>query len=96
MKPIPINSETEALARRIVWFESPIEALADPIRLLAYAMTWATPEDLAIIRRYISEDDFCEALDNAPPGIIDARSWAYWNIRMKRYPVPPLPERRLG
>ena len=29
MKPIPINPETEALARRMVWFEAPVAALAE-------------------------------------------------------------------
>jgi hypothetical protein len=35
MRSIPLNSETETVARRIVWFESPEEALADPVRFLA-------------------------------------------------------------
>ena len=96
MKPIPLNSETEEVARRIVWFEEPAEALADPIRFMAYAMARATHEDMKIIRQYVSDDDFREALDKAPPGIIDRRSWAYWNSKMGRYPAPPLPKRQLG
>lgn len=95
MKPIPLTPETAAVARRIIWFEEPEQALADPVRFLAYAMTYATHEDLQVIRRYVTDDDFREALDHAPPGIIDARSWAYWNVRYGRYPVPPAPERRL-
>jgi hypothetical protein len=96
MKPIPINPETRDLARRMVWFEPPEAALADPIRFMAYVMARATPEDLAVIRRYVSDEDFREALDRAPAGIIDRRSWAYWNSKMGRYPAPPLPRRRLG
>lgn len=95
MTPIPLNPETEALARRIIWFEPPVQALADPIRFMAYVMTHATPEDLSVLRRYVSDDDFREALDNAPPGIIDPRSWAYWNVRFGRYPPPPMPRRHL-
>jgi hypothetical protein len=49
-----------------------------------------------VLRRYVSDADFREALDKAPPGIIDPRSWAYWNARMGRYPAPPLPMRQLG
>lgn len=89
MKPIPLNAETEAVARRVVWFESPAEALKDPIRFMAYAMAAATHEDMKVLRRYVSDADFLEALVNAPPGIIDPRSWAYWNSRMGRYPAPP-------
>jgi hypothetical protein len=38
-------------------------------------------------------DDFREALEHAPPGIIDERSWAYWNTVIGRYPAPPMPRR---
>ena len=93
MKPIPLTSETAAVARRLVWFEDPAESLADPIRFMAYAMASATHEDMKVLRRYVSDEDFCEALDNAPPGIIDPRSWAYWNSKMGRYPAPPAPTR---
>jgi hypothetical protein len=96
MNPIPLNPETEAVARRIVWFESPAEALADPIRFMAYALASATHEDMNVLRRYVSDEDFNEVLDNAPPGIIDRRSWAYWNSKMGRYPPPPMPTRNLG
>jgi hypothetical protein len=96
MRAIPLTAETEELAKRLVWFESPAEALADPIRFTAYAFARATHEDMKILRGIVSDDDLREALDNAPPGIIDPRSWAYWNIVMGRYPTPPLPVRRFG
>lgn len=96
MKPIPLNSETEAIARRVMWFEEPAEALEDPVRFMAYAMRHATHEDMKALRRYVSDDDFHEALDKAPAGIIDPRSWAYWNTMAGRYPTPPMPKRRLG
>ena len=80
----------EAIARRVIWFEEPEAALAFPYRFLAYAMTYATHEDVREIRRHI------DALDHAPPGIIDPRSWAYWNSKMGRPPAPPMPERRFG
>jgi hypothetical protein len=96
MNPIPLTPETEAIARRIVWFEPPSQSLADPIRFMAYAMATATHEDMNVIRRYLSEEDFREALDNAPPGIIDPRSWAYWHSKLGRYPAPPMPQRNLG
>jgi hypothetical protein len=94
MKAIPITPLTLDLARRIIWFEPPDDALADPIRFMTYAMTYARHEDMQVIRRYVSDDDMRDALDHAPPGIIDPRSWAYWNSKMGRYPPPPLPARR--
>lgn len=96
MRPIPLTPETEALARRLVWFEEPAESLADPIRFVAYALEFATWEDMRALGRYVTEDDIRETLDAAPPGIIRPRSWAYWNARLGRYPAPPLPTRRLG
>ncbi len=98
MKPIPLTPETAALARRLIWFEEPADALADPVRFIAYALEAATHEDMQALREHanITDAEVLEALDAAPPGIIRPRSWAYWNAKMGRYPPPPLPQRRLG
>jgi len=96
VKPIPLTSEIRAIARRIVWFETPEQAISDPIRFMAYAMKHAPPEDMRVIRRYVSDDDFREAQYHAPSGIIAPRSWPTWNNKMGRYPPPPLPVRRFG
>lgn len=96
MTPLPLTPQMEALARRLVWFEEPSQALADPARFMAYAFERATHEDMQALRRYLTDADLREALDAAPPGIIGPRSWAYWNLRIGRYPPPPLPRRVLG
>ena len=96
MKTIPLSPDTEALARRLVWFEEPQEALSDTFRFVAYALARATHEDMKLLRAFMTDDDLREALDKAPPGIIDARSWAYWNSKLGRYPAPPMPTRQLG
>jgi hypothetical protein len=96
MKTIPLTSDTEALARRLVWFEEPKEALSDTYRFVAYAVARATHEEMKLLRAFLNDDDLREALDHAPPGIIDPRSWAYWNAQMGRTPAPPLPQRQLG
>jgi len=95
MKAIPVTPETEALARRLIWFEKPEEALSDAFRLAAYAFARATHEDMKVLRAFMSDDDLREALDHAPAGIIDERSWAYWNSKLGRFPAPPLPKRDL-
>lgn len=95
MIAIPVTPQTLEIARRVIWFESPAQALAQPIRFLAYAMSYARHEDMRVVRGFVSDDDFRDALDHAPPGIIDPRSWAYWNAKMGRYPAPPLPRRNL-
>ncbi len=95
MKPLPHNSDLLEVAPRVNWFEPPTRALTDPIRFLAYLMTYGTEGDVAVVRRYLSLEDFREALERAPPGIIDERSWAYWNTVTGRYPVPPMPRRHI-
>lgn len=95
MKPFPFNLDLLAVASRVVWFETPEKALADPIRFMAYVMTYGTPQDVAVMRQYVDDDGFQEAIENAPAGIMDERSWAYWNAMAGHYPAPPMPTRRL-
>ncbi len=83
------------LAPRIIWFESSDTALKDPIRFIAYALRYASYEDMKKIRKYISDETFVTILDQIPPGIVDPRSWAYWNAVLHRYPTPPIPVRKL-
>ncbi len=89
MNTIPLTPETKALARRLIWFEEPEDALSDTSRFAACAFARATHADMKILRAHLSDDDLREALDGAPPGIIDARSWAYWNSKLGRYPPRP-------
>jgi hypothetical protein len=89
-----MTPKTCAIAERVIWFEPPEQSLAHPIRFMAYAMTYALHEDMRVLRDFVSDEDMREALDHAPAGIFDARSWAYWQAKMGRYPAPPLPTRR--
>ena len=93
MKPLENHPELLAVAKRVIWFEPPEQALRDPIRFLTYVMTYGTPEDIVAARRHVGKHGFAEALEHAPPGIMDARSWTYWNLMAGRDPVPPMPKR---
>jgi hypothetical protein len=94
MKPLPRNADLLSVAP--AWFgSSRLNALADPVLFLVHVMTYGTIEEIAIVRRYVDLDDFREALDHAPPGIMDERSWAYWNAVTGRYPAPPMPRRMI-
>jgi len=89
------SDELLAVAKRIFWFGTPEEALEFPSRFLTYAMTYASDKDIEILRKYFSDADFKAALDDPSPGIFDRSSWAKWNERYGRAPIPPLPRRRI-
>lgn len=91
---LPQTPELETVASHTVWFEPPAKALSLPYRFIAYVLAYGTYEDVSILRKYVSDEELVEALDHAPPGIIDPRSWAYWNLKMGRYPAPPMPVRK--
>lgn len=93
MKPLPVTPELLTVARRVVWFKEPEEALAEPVHFLAHVMTFGTVEDLKALRGVVGQEEFREVLDHAPPGVFDPRSWAYWNLKCGRRPTPPLPIR---
>jgi hypothetical protein len=94
MRPLPDIPEFQALARRVVWFKSPSDAIAMPMHFIAHVLTYGTHDDVSVLRRFVSDDELREALASAPSGIFDERSWAYWHSNW-RYP-PPLPTRLLG
>jgi hypothetical protein len=87
VKPLPVTPELLRVARRVVWFEEPTQALADPVQYLAHVMVFGTIEDLAALRGIVGKNEY------APPGVFDARSWAYWYLICGRRPAPPLPVR---
>lgn len=93
MKSLPPTPELLAVARRVIWFQKPKDALADPLHFLAYVMTYGTIRDLKSLEGVVGDKDYCEVLEHAPAGIFDARSWSYWNARYGKIPTPPLPVR---
>jgi hypothetical protein len=95
MKTFPQTPPFLRAAKRINWLKPPEQALEQPIELMAFAMRQATDEDMALLLDHVGIDGLREALDHAPAGIIDPRSWAYWNARAGRYPALPMPMRSL-
>lgn len=83
------------VAQQVVWFKEPEETLADRDFFLAHVMTYGLIEEIAVVEKYFQPADFRHALENAPPGVFDPRSWAYWNTVFGRTPVPAMPRRRL-
>ena len=95
MKMLQATPALLRVARRVMWFEKPERALADPVQFLAHVMVFGGVEDLKALRGIVGKNEYREVLQHAPPGIFDARSWAYWNLVCDRQPTPPLPTRAL-
>jgi hypothetical protein len=96
VSPLPRTPELLRVAQRVVWFKPPESTLDDPIHFLVHVMTYGTPEDLAAVSSVVGRETLGEVLDRVPPGVFDARSWAYWNVICGRQPPPPMPARKLG
>jgi hypothetical protein len=95
IRAFSVLRRSSGVAKLIFWFGTPEEALEFPKRFLTYAMTYASDEDIEILRKYFTDDDFKATLDDPAPGIFDQSSWAKWNERYNRTPVPPLPMRKI-
>jgi hypothetical protein len=96
LSSLPHAADLLSVARRCVWFLSPDEALDRPVHFIAQVLTYGVHDDVRMLRRYVSDRELIAALDQAPPGVFDGRSWAYWHLKLKglRQP-PPMPERVL-
>lgn len=94
LNPEP-SADLRRVARRMVWFKSPVETLADPVLFLSHVMTCGTVDDLRVVRAHFTDDQLRQTLRTGLPGVFDARSWAYWHAVLGVDPVPPLPARRL-
>jgi hypothetical protein len=90
MKALPVTAELLWVARRVICFEESERALTGPVQFLAHVMVFGTIEDLKALHGVVGKEDYREVLEQAPPGIFDARSWAYWNLVCDRQPAPPL------
>lgn len=93
MAEVPSSPTLDQVARRLFWWKEPAEALSDPHRFVAQAMVFATPEELAVVRRRFPKAVFVESLRRAPAGLFDPRSWAYWHL-MLDLGAPPEPPKR--
>ena len=93
MQTTPPNLET--IARRVTWWKTPGEAVANTDEFLCRVMVFGLWSDASYIVDNFGEDAFRAALRRAPPGVFDPASWHYWHHRLGIGKVPPLPTRQL-
>lgn len=90
-----MTDELQRLARKYVWWEPAERVLERRGLFLCQLMQLGTPRDVELARQAFGDQAFKAALREAPPGVLDARSWNFWNHFFGTVPVPPLPSRPL-
>jgi hypothetical protein len=89
------QAQLEAIAARLMWWLEPGVALARPARFIMQVMNLGTWRDVQIVSGVFGWSAFREALEQAEPGVFDARSWAYWHAFFGR-PERERPRRSLA
>ena len=90
----PYPAELLRIARKVVWFDQPEETLRDLKTFLAHLMVYGAPAEVAAVERYIPQEEFRKALEEASAGVFTTEAWQRWHERLGITPVPPLPRRR--
>jgi hypothetical protein len=89
--PYPV--ELLRVAKKVVWYDSSEEALADLPAFLAQVMVYGAATDVETVERFVPAEEFRKVLLCAPAGIFTVEAWRRWHERFGM-PVPPLPRRR--
>ena len=83
-----------AFAKKYLWWCNADEALRDRDRLLRQLMKLGTFDDVGAARKLVTDQAFIDALQNAPAGALDPKSWNYWRLVFRLSQEPP-PQRAL-
>ncbi|MFP7755702.1 hypothetical protein ACLG6S_13825 [Thermodesulfobacteriota bacterium B35] len=67
-------------ARRLVWWMTPEEALANPLRLVLQIMELGTLSELRLLQDEFSDNELKKILQSAPAGILSPRSLRFWQV----------------
>lgn len=79
----PAPARLRKLARKVVWWMAPAQALADPRRVIAQTLQWGDFDDMAILRAHYGDRKIAAVLKSAPDGVLDRRSWTLWTLAFR-------------
>src|SRR5207248_1541288 len=65
----PYPQELLRVAKKVVWYDRPEETLRDLRTFLAHVMVYVSLTDVVVVERYVPEEEFRGALENAPAGV---------------------------
>jgi hypothetical protein len=88
--PYPV--ELLRVARKVVWYDTPEQTLADLKTFLSQLMVYGSSADVAVTKHYVPAEEFRKVLENAPAGVFTQDAWQRWHEDLGM-PVPPLPRR---
>jgi hypothetical protein len=74
------------VARRLIWWKEPEEALRGRSRLIAQIMVYGDLEDTQAMLRAFSRDELLQVLDSPPPGVFTDRAWSFWHVYLNKEP----------
>ena len=89
----PYPAELLRVARKVVWYDTPEQALGDLPSFLAQLMVFGSSADIAAVERFVPVEEFRKVLQNAPSGLFTQDAWERWHERFG-LPVPAMPRRR--
>jgi hypothetical protein len=95
MRALPRTPELLRVARRVIWFEGPERALADPLQFLAHVMVFGTVEDLKALPRNRRQGRLSRSAGRGPAGDFRRTILGLLDLVCDRQPTPPLPIRTL-
>jgi hypothetical protein len=90
----PYPAELIRIARKVVWYDAPEQTLQDLKTFLSHLMVYGSSADIAVVERYLPQEEFRKVLEDAPAGVFTAEAWKGWHARLGMFPVPPMPRRR--
>ena len=90
-----MSPELLRIASRVVWWNPPERVLLHVDTFLCRVMALGDLVDVNFIEDTYGPGRLRAALQSAPPGIFDSRSWHYWHHRLGLGAAGPLPVRRL-
>lgn len=95
MKPL-IGGNTlrtlEDVAKRLIWWLPPDEAIKNENRLIAQIMTFGDIDDTQVLLDRFSKQKLKTVLADPPIGVFSPQAWSYWHIVLD-VPMRAMPKR---
>ena len=89
----PYPEELLRIARKVVWYDQPEQTLRNLRTFLTHLMVYGSQADVAVVERYVPENEFRRVLEDALTGVFTEDAWKRWHERFG-LPPPPLPRRK--